>query len=113
MSNVPRSDALISPAAARNRGPILAVLKPRLPNSGIVLEIGAGPGEHAPPAHAASLAPARRSAPGRTRRDDLGRLADVEAMTLPAEAGLDAKGIVTKAFEALGQNVRGEAVKLA
>jgi len=29
-----------------------------------------------------------------------------------AKAGLDAKGIVTKAFEALGQNVRGEAVKL-
>ncbi len=47
MSNVPRSEALISPAAARNRGPILAVLKPRLPNSGIVLEIASGPGEHA------------------------------------------------------------------
>jgi 1-deoxy-D-xylulose-5-phosphate synthase len=30
-----------------------------------------------------------------------------------AKAGLDAKGIVAKAFEALGQNVRGEAVKLA
>jgi 1-deoxy-D-xylulose-5-phosphate synthase len=29
-----------------------------------------------------------------------------------AEAGLDAKGIVAKAFEALGQNVRGEAIKL-
>ncbi|MGA8495330.1 MAG: 1-deoxy-D-xylulose-5-phosphate synthase [Xanthobacteraceae bacterium] len=29
-----------------------------------------------------------------------------------AKAGLDAKGIVTKAFEALGQNMRGEAVKL-
>ncbi len=29
-----------------------------------------------------------------------------------AKAGLDAKGIVAKAFEALGQNVRGEAVKL-
>ena len=29
-----------------------------------------------------------------------------------ATAGLDAKGIVTKAFEALGQNLRGEAVKL-
>jgi 1-deoxy-D-xylulose-5-phosphate synthase len=29
-----------------------------------------------------------------------------------AKAGLDTKGIVTKAFEALGQNVRGEAVKL-
>ncbi len=30
-----------------------------------------------------------------------------------AKAGLDAKGIVAKAFEALGQNMRGEAVKLA
>ena len=29
-----------------------------------------------------------------------------------AKAGLDAKGIVAKAFEALGQNVRGETVKL-
>jgi 1-deoxy-D-xylulose-5-phosphate synthase len=29
-----------------------------------------------------------------------------------ATAGLDAKGIVTKAFEALGQNLRGEAIKL-
>jgi 1-deoxy-D-xylulose-5-phosphate synthase len=30
-----------------------------------------------------------------------------------ARAGLDAKGIVAKAFEALGQNMRGEVVKLA
>jgi len=30
-----------------------------------------------------------------------------------AKAGLDAKGIVAKAFEALGQNIHGEAVKLA
>jgi len=30
-----------------------------------------------------------------------------------AQAGLDAKGIVTKAFEALGQNMHGEVVKLA
>jgi len=29
-----------------------------------------------------------------------------------AQAGLDAKGIVTTAFEALGQNLRGEAVKM-
>jgi 1-deoxy-D-xylulose-5-phosphate synthase len=29
-----------------------------------------------------------------------------------AQAGLDAKGIVTTAFEALGQNLRGEAVKI-
>ena len=30
-----------------------------------------------------------------------------------AQAGLDAKGIVAKAFEALGQNMRGEVIKLA
>ena len=30
-----------------------------------------------------------------------------------AKAGLDAKGIVAKVFEALGQNLRGETVKLA
>jgi 1-deoxy-D-xylulose-5-phosphate synthase len=30
-----------------------------------------------------------------------------------AKAGLDAKGIVSKAFEALGQNLRGDVVKLA
>jgi len=30
-----------------------------------------------------------------------------------AKAGLDAKGIVAKAFQALGQNVQGEAIKLA
>ena len=29
-----------------------------------------------------------------------------------AKAGLDAKGIVAKAFEALGQNLRGDVVKL-
>jgi 1-deoxy-D-xylulose-5-phosphate synthase len=29
-----------------------------------------------------------------------------------AKAGLDAKAIVAKAFEALGQNLRGEALKL-
>jgi 1-deoxy-D-xylulose-5-phosphate synthase len=29
-----------------------------------------------------------------------------------AKAGLDAKGIVATAFEALGQNLRGEAVKI-
>jgi 1-deoxy-D-xylulose-5-phosphate synthase len=30
-----------------------------------------------------------------------------------AKAGLDAKGIVAKAFHALGQNLQGEVVKLA
>ena len=36
-----------SPAVARNRDPILAVLREWLPQSGVVLEIAAGTGEHA------------------------------------------------------------------
>ena len=39
--------ARTSPSTARNRDPILAVLKPRLPETGLVLEIAAGAGEHA------------------------------------------------------------------
>jgi SAM-dependent methyltransferase len=39
--------ALTAPSTARNREPILSVLKPRLPNCGLVLEIAAGAGEHA------------------------------------------------------------------
>jgi hypothetical protein len=39
--------ARIAPSTARNRDPILLVLKPRLPHSGTVLEIAAGAGEHA------------------------------------------------------------------
>ena len=41
------SGALASPAAARNRVPILEVLKAHLPARGAVLEIAAGSGEHA------------------------------------------------------------------
>src|SRR3712207_6217423 len=36
-----------SPSAARNRDPILAVLRRVLPATGMVLEIGSGTGEHA------------------------------------------------------------------
>ena len=39
--------ARTSSSTARNRDPILSVLKPRLPASGLVLEIAAGAGEHA------------------------------------------------------------------
>src|SRR5829696_6570501 len=41
------SDALIAPAVARNRDPILAVLRQVLPKHGTVLEIASGSGEHA------------------------------------------------------------------
>jgi hypothetical protein len=39
--------ALSAPATARNRAPILAVLRQHLPAQGLVLEIAAGAGEHA------------------------------------------------------------------
>src|SRR3977135_1801673 len=40
-------NALTAPAAARNRDPILAVLRDVLPAAGTVLEIASGSGEHA------------------------------------------------------------------
>jgi SAM-dependent methyltransferase len=46
MTEVP-AGARVSPSTARNRDPILEVLRPRLPASGLVLEIAAGAGEHA------------------------------------------------------------------
>jgi Protein of unknown function (DUF938) len=47
MTNQPPAGAGTSAATARNRDPILAVLRPRLPVRGFVLEIAAGAGEHA------------------------------------------------------------------
>ncbi|MBX9773460.1 MAG: DUF938 domain-containing protein [Xanthobacteraceae bacterium] len=47
MSVRPPPAALLSPAVARNRDPILAVLRRHLPDQGTVLEIAAGTGEHA------------------------------------------------------------------
>ena len=41
------SDAQISPSVARNRDPILAVLRRVLPARGMVLDIASGTGEHA------------------------------------------------------------------
>lgn len=41
------SDALFSPAVARNAGPIVEVLKRVLPRGGLALEIASGSGEHA------------------------------------------------------------------
>ena len=53
MSDDPR---LVSPAAARNRGPILEVLRGHLPPTGQVLEVASGTGEHV--AHFAAALPA-------------------------------------------------------
>src|SRR5258708_19129470 len=43
----PPDTALAAPAVARNRDPILAVLRDVLPAAGTVLEIASGSGEHA------------------------------------------------------------------
>ncbi len=47
MSDSVPPGAFTSPATNRNRGPILQVIRPRLPSGGLVLEIAAGAGEHA------------------------------------------------------------------
>ena len=47
MPDLPPPAARTSPSTARNREPILEVLRPRLPAAGAVLEIAAGAGEHA------------------------------------------------------------------
>jgi hypothetical protein len=47
MSIRPYPAAQLSPAVARNRDPILAVLRRVLPDQGTVLEIASGTGEHA------------------------------------------------------------------
>jgi hypothetical protein len=53
---------LYSPSAARNREPILAVLRRHLPERGTVLEIASGTGEHV--AHFAAALPHMRFLPG-------------------------------------------------
>ena len=45
--DTPPPGARTSPSTARNRDPILQVLRSRLPASGLVLEVAAGAGEHA------------------------------------------------------------------
>ena len=47
MTDLPPPAARTSPSTARNRDPILEVLRLHLPSRGMVLEIAAGAGEHA------------------------------------------------------------------
>ena len=58
MPELPPPGARSSPSTARNRDPILAVLKAWLPPEGLVLEIAAGAGEHA--VHNAAALPGLR-----------------------------------------------------
>lgn len=53
---------LFSPSAARNRDPIRDVFLKTMPRTGVILEIGAGTGEHA--VHIAAAAPSLRWRPG-------------------------------------------------
>lgn len=47
MRDTPPPGARASPSTARNRDPILQVLRPRLPEDATVLEVASGAGEHA------------------------------------------------------------------
>lgn len=73
MSDLPPPGARAAPSTARNRGPILEVLRPRLPAAGLVLEIAAGAGEHA--LHNALALPGLRWQPTDPDPEALGSIA--------------------------------------
>ena len=77
--------ALTSPAALRNRGPVLEVLRRVLPATGTVLEIASGSGEHA--VHFATALPQLSWQPS-----DI----DADAMTVTAEAGIQLRAFAAR-----------------
>lgn len=86
------SDLPSSPAALRNREPILQVLRPWLPERGEVLEIAAGTGEHA--VHLAAALPGLRWRPTdpdpQARRIIAARVEGAGLTNLAAPEALDA-----------------------
>lgn len=86
---------LIAPAAARNRGPILDILRETLPKSGLVLEIASGTGEHV--AHFAAALPEltfQPSDPGAPERASiLSWIAASGAKNILAPLALDAAAL--------------------
>lgn len=81
-----------APAARRNRGPILEVLRRHLPPRGAVLEIASGTGEHA--AYFAAALPAlvfQPSDPDAVARDSIGsRVAQARLANLRPPLAIDA-----------------------
>lgn len=73
MSKAPFEAARTAPAVARNRGPILAVLRRVLPERGTVLEIASGTGEHA--VHFATALPGLLWQPSDRDQDSLASIA--------------------------------------
>jgi hypothetical protein len=73
----PHEGALTSPAVARNRDPILAVLRRVLPARGTVLEIASGTGEHA--VHFAAALPQLTWQPADLDPDALGSISAYRA----------------------------------
>lgn len=78
MADAQPSHVLSSPAALRNREPILAALKPHLPATGRVLELAAGSGEHA--VHFAAACPALTWQPADLDPDALASIAAQRAL---------------------------------
>lgn len=81
-----------SPASVRNREPILAALRPRLPAAGLVLELASGTGEHA--VHCAAALPALQWQPTDLDPDALASIAawrdEAQLPNLRAPLPLDA-----------------------
>jgi cyclopropane fatty-acyl-phospholipid synthase-like methyltransferase len=100
-------DRLFSPAAARNRDPVLQVLREVLPAEGSVLEIASGSGEHV--TYFAKHLPGLRWQPSefdeRSRRSVRAWIAHEASSNVAAPIGIDASttdwGIEDRRFDAI------------